>query len=348
MSTIYDVAKLARVSPATVSNAYNRPHLIKPATHQRILAAAQALNYTPNVFAKALAGGKTQMVALLVPDIRYPYTATVVRGIEEVLTREGYLTAVSSTDGRPDHEQRLLQQLTRQGVGGFILVPAQYGLSQGTFEALEELTAARIPVVLAGEQVESTHIPYVAFHSQEGTREIVNYLVQLGHRRIAFVGGRFTEGVALSRWLGYRQSLEENGLAVWPEYVIETEMTPADGAQALACLLDLEEPPTAVFALNDLLAMGMLDLCYERHLRLPDHLSLVSFDYQPFARRTTPAVTSVVVPAQEIGQHAAELLIQQQQQPDAPIQQMMVSYRLAIRQTTAVLGGSGELVISNW
>ncbi|MDA0244492.1 MAG: LacI family DNA-binding transcriptional regulator [Chloroflexi bacterium] len=337
MSTIYDVAKLARVSPATVSNAYNRPHLIKPATHQRILAAAQALNYTPNVFAKALAGGKTQMMALLVPDIRYPYTATVVRGIEEVLTREGYLAAVSSTDGRPANEQRLLEQLTRQGVGGFILVPAQYGLSERTLAALEKLTAAGVPVVLAGEQVESQQLPYVAFHSQEGTREIVDYLIQLGHRRIAFVGGRFSEGVAVSRWLGYQESLANNEIEVHPDYVIETDLTPADGAQALAQLLDLEEPPTAVFALNDLLAMGMLDLCYERHLRLPDHLSLVSFDYQPFARRTTPAVTSVVVPAQEIGQHAAELLIQRQQEPDAPIQQIMVGYRLAVRQTTAVL-----------
>lgn len=336
MPTIYDVAKRAKVSPATVSNAFNRPHLIKPATHARILQAAQELDYTPNLFAKALAGGKTQMIALLVPDIRYPYTATVVRGIEEVLSREGYLAAVSSTDGNPAQELRLLEQLQRQGVGGFILVPAQYGLSQETLAALQELSAAGVPVVLAGEQVAEPYLPYVAFHSQAGTRDIVDYLVELGHERIAFVGGRFTTGVAVSRWLGYQESLLNNQLTLRPDYVVETDLTPADGARALATLLDLAEPPTAVFALNDLLAMGMLDLCYERHLRLPDQLSLVSFDYQPFARRTTPAVTSVVVPAQEIGQQAAELLIQRQRVPHSPIQQIMVAYRLAIRQTTSV------------
>ncbi|MCB0037652.1 MAG: LacI family DNA-binding transcriptional regulator [Anaerolineales bacterium] len=339
MATIYDVAKRANVSPATVSNAFNRPHLIKADTHERILQAARDLNYTPNLFAKALAGGRTQMVGLLVPDIRYPYTATLARGIEDVLTAEGYVSVIASTDGDGEKERRLLQQLHRQGVDGFILVPAQYGLSEETLTAVQQLISKGVPVVLAGERTADERIAYVDFDSQNSTKEALDYLIQLGHRDIAFIGGRYTEGVAVSRWLGYQESLLKNRVPLRPELVIETNMTPDDGARALAHLLTLENPPTAVFALNDLLAMGVIDLCYERQIRIPEQLSIVSFDYQPMARRTTPAVTSVVVSTYELGQKAAESLLHLQQPsngaPAASVPQLILPHRLAIRQTTA-------------
>lgn len=335
MPTIYDVAKRANVSPATVSNAFNKPHLIKPDTHARILQAARELDYRPNLFAKALAGGQTQMVGLLVPDIRYPYTATLARGIEDVLTAEGYMAIITSTDGRPEKEQTLLRQLLQRGVDGFILTPAQFGLADETLHLLQRLVARDIPVVVAGEEVPDERIGYVAFRSQAGTRAAVDYLIELGHREIAFVGGRYTAGVAVSRWLGYQESLLNHRLSLRPELVIETDMTPADGMAALEQLLALENPPTAVFALNDLLAMGMIDACYARDIRLPEQLSVISFDYLPMAQRTTPAVSSVVIPAYEIGQQAAQALLAHYQKPDVLPVQRMLDYKLAIRQTTA-------------
>ena len=338
MPTIYDVAKRAKVSPATVSNAFNKPHLIKPDTHARILQAARELDYRPNLFAKALAGGQTQMVGLLVPDIRYPYTATLARGIEDVLAAEGYMALITSTDGQPDKEQTLIRQLLQRGVDGFILTPAQFGLADKTMHLLEQVVAQGVPVVVAGEEVSDEHerIGYVAFRSQAGTRAAIDYLVSLGHGQIAFVGGRYTAGVAVSRWLGYQESLLNHRLPLRPELVIETDMTPADGMAALAQLLTLNEPPTAVFALNDLLAMGMIDYCYAHEIRLPEQLSIISFDYLPMAQRTTPAVSGVVIPAYEIGRQAAQALLAQYQNPEAPAQQLMLDYALAIRQTTAV------------
>ncbi len=337
MPTIYDVAKRANVSPATVSNAFNKPHLIKAETHARILQAAEELEYQPNLFAKALAGGQTQMVGLLVPDIRYPYTATLARGIEDVLTAVDYLALITSTDGQPEKEQALIQQLLQRGVDGFILVPAQFGLADKTLQLLQNLAARRIPVVVAGEEVLDERIGSVAFRSQAGTRAAVDYLVELGHTQIAFVGGRYTAGVAVSRWLGYQESLLNHRLPLRPELVIETEMTPADGQAALAQLLALADPPTAVFALNDLLAMGMIDYCYAAGIRLPEQLSIISFDYLPMAQRTTPAVSSVVIPAYEIGRQAAQTLLAQYQNPDALPPQLMLDYTLAICQTTGEL-----------
>lgn len=337
MATIYDVAKRAKVSPATVSNAFNKPHLIKPATYHRIVQAADELNYSPNPFAKALAGGHTQLLGLLVPDIRYTYTATLARGVEDVLAQAGYIALIASTDGDPQKELLLLEQLRKRGVDGFILTPAQFGISAEVEEMVKGLIHNGVPVVVAGDRIRDPQVEFVTFQSQIATKEAIDYLIELGHREIGFIGGRHSQGVAISRWLGYQESLLTHQIPLRPELVIETEMTPAEGAQALAQLLALPNPPTAVLALNDLLAMGVLDLCYERGLRLPEQLSVVGFDYQPMAQRTTPAVTSVVIPVYEIGRKTAEVFLQRLHNPPAPPQQLTLNHRLAIRQTTAPL-----------
>jgi DNA-binding LacI/PurR family transcriptional regulator len=276
-------------------------------------------------------------VGLLVPDIRYTYTATLARGVEDVLAQAGYIALIASTEGDPQKELLLLEQLRKRGVDGFILTPAQFGISAEVEEMVKALINNGVPVVVAGDRIRDPQVEYVTFQSQTATKEAIDYLVGLGHREIGFIGGRHSQGVAISRWLGYQESLLTHQIALRPELVIETDMTPADGAHALATLLALPNPPTAVLALNDLLAMGVLDLCYERGLRLPEQLSVVGFDYQPMAQRTTPAVTSVVIPVYEIGQKTAEVFLQRIHQPTSPPQQLTLGHHLAIRQTTAPL-----------
>lgn len=337
MATIYDVAERANVSPATISNAFNKPHLIKPATYERILEAARELNYIPNMAAKALAGGKTQMVGVIVSDIRYPFTAVMVRGIEDVLGYDDYISVISSTDANPDKELRLLHQLHRRGVDGFIWVPGHFDTSTAILQSLGALIASEVPVLVAGRAVDTLPVDYVTYLPQAGTKEAVDYLISLGHREIGFIGGYYSHGIGVPRWLGFQESLRANGIPLNDAMIIQTDITSAAGKQAMAQLLDLPAPPTAVFVMNDTLAMGAIDFCYEHNIRIPEQVSMISFDYELIGQRTTPAVTSVVVSPYELGRKAAELFLQRQQQPEAPPQQVNVAYRLAVRQTTAPL-----------
>lgn len=341
MATIYDVAQRANVSPATISNAFNKPHLIKPATYERILQAARELNYIPNMAAKALAGGKTQMVGVIVSDIRYPFTAVMVRGIEDVLGYEEYISVISSTDANPDKELRLLHQLHRRGVDGFIWVPGHFDTSTAILQSLGALIVSGVPVVVAGRAVDNLPVDYVSYLPQAGTKEAVDYLIHLGHRQIAFIGGYYTQGIGVPRWLGFQESMRANRIPLHDDMIIQTEITSAAGKQAMAQLLDLPTPPTAVFVINDTLAMGAIDFCYEHNVRIPEQVSMISFDYELIGQRTTPAVTSVVVSPYEMGKQAAELFLRRQQHPEAPPHRLNVPYRLEVRQTTAPLS-TGE------
>jgi LacI family transcriptional regulator len=335
MTTINDVAKRAKVSIATVSYAFNKPHLVKAETHERILEAARELNYKPNLFARGLAGGKSQMVGLLVTDIRYPFTATVARGIEDVLRTENYLSFISSTDGDTDETIDLLENLHNRGVEGFILVPSYFGVDARLLRTLRSMSIAKIPVIVAGFQLEDDFVDAVTFRPQAATREGVNHLIQLGHRHVAYIGIHHLQGYAVARYLGYQESLLMNQIPLRPELVVETDITPTRVREAMAALFALETPPTAVFAETDIVALGVIDFCRERNIRVPEELSLVAFDYQTLVQRTTPAITSVVISAYEVGRKAAKCFLARQQNPDIPTQHVALNYHFEARETTA-------------
>lgn len=335
MTTINDVAERANVSIATVSYAFNKPHLVKAETHERILAAARELNYRPNLFARGLAGGKSQMIGLLVADIRYPFTASVARGIEDVLRTENYLSFISSTDGDMDETIDLLENLHNRGVDGFILVPSYFGVDARLLRTLRSMSIAKIPVIVAGFQLEDDLVDAVTFRPQAATREGVNHLIQLGHRHIAYIGIHHLQGYAVARYLGYQESLLMNQIPLRPELVVETDITPKQVREAMAALFTLTPPPTAVFAETDVVALAVIDFCREQNIRVPEDLSLVTFDYQTLVQRITPAITSVVVSAYEVGQNAAKCLLARQHNPDIPTQHVALNFLFVARETTA-------------
>lgn len=337
MATIKDVASRAQVAKSTVSYAFNKPHLVKTETLERILQVAQELNYQPNVFAQRLAGGKTQMIGLLVPDIRYPFNATIARGIEDRLRKAGYIVIVTSTDGQPEEIIKLMGQLRGRGVSGFILVPSFYGISPELRQALLALRASNVPVVIAGYRIDDSRIDQVTYRPQAGTREAIDHLVKLGHREIAYIGNRDTETAAKDRILGYQEGLLQHHLPLRQELIIETDVTPAQIKDAMAQLMALPQPPTAVFALNDVVAYAVLDYCYEHQIFVPENLSLVSFDYQALVQRITPGITGVVVPVYEVGQIAANLLLERFKQPEGPCRHPDLPYQFVVRETTAKL-----------
>ena len=335
MATIKDVADLAGVSKSTASYAFNKPHLVKAATLDRILAAARQLNYQPNLFAQGLAGGKTQMIGLLVPDIRYPFNATIARGIEDRLRAEGYIVVTTSTGGDSNEIIKLMGQLHRRGVSGFIVVPSFYGIDTKLTQAIEAMVVAKIPVVVAGYDVGVDSIDQVSFRPFAGAKEAVDHLIELGHRHIAYLGGRHSQGNAISRFLAYKASHEQFDLPIRPELVIETEIEPNPLRQSIKQLFSLPQPPTAFFALNDVVVYAVLDHCYLEGVDIPNDLSIVSFDYEALVQRETPGITSVVVPLYDVGCSAADLLLTRFDKPEQSGVHIDLPYQFVIRESTA-------------
>ena len=309
MATIYDIAKLAGVSPATVSNAFNRPEQMKAETRERILEAANQLGYQPNVNAQALAGGKSQLVGLLIADIRIPYVANVTRGIEDRLAEESFITVVSSTDGDSDKTIDLMRRLKMRGVGGFILVPAMYGVTGKVKQEVLQQIENGANIIVAGHELQSEEIAHLAVRGQTTARELTDHLLNLGHRDIAFISGFHSRGEAIWRWLGYQEAMLSYEVPIRPELVVELENSPVASRMAVEKLMALQTPPTAIFAMNDIYARGVIDYVVANQVRVPEDLSIVTFDYQVLAQRITPRLTSVVVPAYDVGWKAAELFL---------------------------------------
>ena len=180
MATIYDVAKLAGVSAATVSNAFNRPSEMKPETRARILEIAQQLGYRPNVAAQTLARGKSLIVGILVSDIRLPIASNLARGVEDSLTQAGYVPIIVSTDGDSDKTLEMLDKLQRYGACGYIVMPAQYGLSPEVINRLAMLQQDGIPTVVTGHDLRTDRISNYGMRAQEAARDLTQYLIDLG------------------------------------------------------------------------------------------------------------------------------------------------------------------------
>ena len=335
MATIKDVAERAQVAKSTVSYAFNKPHKVNSETLERVLAAAKELDYRPNVFAQGLAGGKTQMVGLLVPDIRYPFNATVARGIEDKLREEGYLAITASTDGDSEQTIKLMGQLHRRGVSGFIIVSSFFGISKELEKAMIALRASNVPIVLGGYQIDDERIDQVSFEAQGAARKVVSHLIGLGHQDIAYIGAHHKTVSALKRYFGYQESLAQHGIALRPELVIETDVTRSQVKDAMARLFALPKPPTALFAINDVAAYAALDYCQQNNIDIPDDFSLVTFDYQAMVQREHPSITAVVIPVYEVGSVSAELLLNRFNKPNLPCQHRTLPYTFASRDTTA-------------
>lgn len=309
MATIYDIAQKAGVSPATVSNAFNRPEQMKPETRERIMQAAEELGYQPNVSARALAGGQSQLVGLLISDIRFPYAANVTRGIEDRLAEEGYIAVVSSTDGDSDKTIDLMKRLKQRGVGGFILVPAKFGIPEKVWQEVLEQEKSGTNIIVAGHDLQSDEIAHLAVSGQASSKILTDHLIDLGHQDIAYLTGFHSRGEGIRRWLGYQEAMLWHEISLRPELIVEVEESPHTSREAVERLMALPNPPTAIYAMNDVYARGVIDYVVANNVRVPEELSVVTFDYQAIAKRITPSLTSIVVKTYELGWQSAELFL---------------------------------------
>ena len=302
MATIADVAKRAGVAPSTVSRVLNDSGYASQKTRQRVLAAVEELNYVPNVHAKRLRTGTSKVIAFSVIEFTNPFWAEVARGVEAVVWQNGYDLLLHSTAGDPERELASIRMFRRRQVDGAIFPWLQEGWAE-----LKALDEEGISIVVLGSAPEEYGFDVFTIDNVRGGYLATDHLLQLGHRRIAFVSADFTR----ERECGYRMAMEKYGVAV-DETLIFREYAAHEferGEVVVRRLLDQGELPTAIFAYNDVTAIGTWMELERQGLRVPEDISLVGFDDVPMASLIRDGLTTVAWPHYEYGRAAAEFLL---------------------------------------
>jgi DNA-binding LacI/PurR family transcriptional regulator len=304
-ATIRDVAKRALVSHQTVSRVINDERSIAPATRSRVERAIAELGFRPSHIARSLAGRRTYTVGVVMGDVASPFFPDVVRGAEDVLEPLGYSLVLSSSRRDPEIERRNVQRLLERRTDGLIL-----GAPRSRPAELADLARrAAVPMVFLNREVRGAGVAAVWVDWPRATAEVVDYLAGLGHRRIALVVPSRDAPPLSTREDWYRPSLSRRGLQPGPALIAREDISIEGGHRAGLQLLALPEPPTAVICHNDTMAVGLLQACAERRVRVPRDLSIVGWDDVPYARLVTPALTTVRVPRHELGRAAASTLL---------------------------------------
>ncbi|MBC8449878.1 MAG: substrate-binding domain-containing protein [Chloroflexi bacterium] len=304
MPTISDVAKRAGVSPATVSRVIQGAKNVRPATRERVERAIQELGYVPSAVAQSLRSKRTRSLALVVSDITNTFWTTVARGVEDVAHRHDYSVFLCNTDENLAKQLRYLDFLISQQVDGVIIAPYD-----SEARHLDKLRQRNIPTVLIDRRIEGWDVDSVGGDSVSGARALVQHVISLGHRRIAMVSGAASTSTAEDRVAGYCIALAEAGIALDARLIKRGEFRLASGEELTDQLLQDGLGPTAIFAANNAIAMGVIAALEKRGLRIPQDIALVCYDDFPTASRFFPFLTVVAQPAYDMGVNAAQLLL---------------------------------------
>jgi DNA-binding LacI/PurR family transcriptional regulator len=330
-----DVAARAGVSIKTVSNVVNGYVHVAPETRARVQAAIEALGYVPNQAARQLRGGRSGVIALAVPELPAPYFAELAGLIVQAAERRRWTVLIDQTDGRAERGRGLLAGLRRHAIDGLIVSPS--ALSGGE----EVLGSGGPPTVLLGARTGRGRADHVAIDNVAAGADATRHLCGLGRRRVAVIGVRDDSprgAAARQRLAGYRAALAEAGLRADP--ALEAGVTRfgrAEGAAAMARLLDQPRPPDAVFCVNDLLALGALRTLLERGCRVPDDVAVIGFDDIEDGRFGTPTLSTVAPDTPRIAQLAVDLLAERLSRDRAaggPPRELRVEHRLLPREST--------------
>lgn len=309
MATIYDIAKICNVSTATVSRVLNdSDHPVHPNTKSKILKAAKELNYRPNSIAKSLASGRTQTIALLVPTISNDYYTQIAESMENELNNAGYIAYLCNTKRSVLRETEYVENLIIRRVDGVIFSPTRIKPEDNVknLENIEELKRNNIAVVAFGSRFEG--VSQVSVDTYKGAYEATKYLISLGHRRIGFIDG-LTAGTQGNRRKGYMDALKNSDIDVDNDLIIRGNLDIDSGYKSGFKLLNQSKPPTAIFAVNNLMSIGVLNAAKDMHIKVPNELSVIGFDDSILSKLVEPSLTVVRQPLDRMGAIAVKLLL---------------------------------------
>jgi LacI family transcriptional regulator len=326
LPTINDVAKRAGVSPVTVSRVVNNVGNVSVTTREKVEQAIEELGYVPNVVARSLRSKRTRSLALIVPDVTNTFWTTVARGVEDAAQSSDYSVLLCNTDENPTKQLRYLDVVS-QRVDGVIIAP--YDSDARNLSRLRERS---VPTVTIDRRIEGWDVDSVHGDSISGARALVQHLISLGHKRIAVISGPMNTSTAEDRVIGYCLALTEAGISLDPRLIKRGEFRAVSGEHLAYQLLDEGLNPTAIFAANNAIVMGVIDALEKRGLRVPQNIALVCFDDLPHVSHFFPFLTTVVQPAYDMGLNAAQLLLSQlEAEVNLPPRHVVLPTRLIIR-----------------
>jgi LacI family transcriptional regulator len=328
--TIYDIAKELDVSVSTVSRVLNGFEYVKESTRRRVLETAERLGYVANVQARSLAGGRSNIIGVVVPRINNSYFSLVVSSIDDELTKAGLNLLLYTTHRHTGNEDHYVRTITTGMTDGLILVVPIASASY-----LNILQKHQFPYVIIDHHDPTDKSCVVSATNWQGAYDAVTHLLELGHQRIACVTGLMTLSSSRERLAGYKAALTDHGTAIHAEYIIEGDYWEPQGYEAGKKLLALPKRPTAIFAANDFTAFGVMRAVWEFGLSIPQDISIVGFDDVSQAPFTRPPLTTVHQPLEQMGRAATKLLLSLLENPSHPPEYIEFPTQLIIRESSS-------------
>lgn len=329
--TIIDVARLAKVSKATVARVVNGQHdIVSDKTRERVEQAIEQLGYERNAVASSLRTDQTFVIALSIPDISNPFWPEVTRGVQDTLEEENYAVVTLNTDWKIERERSYLKMIQRNRFDGLIINPNR--VSPG------ELADLKIPVVILGGVGVYSDYDSVGSATEAGVQEAFKHLYELGHRRIGLIMGQSMRSKTSTRRDSYLKFLVMNHIPLDETLIIESEFSREAGYEVMQQFLALPDPPSAIVAANDILAIGALKAAQEMNYRVPEDISIIGIDDIYAAATTSPTLTTVAKLKYELGVRAARFLLERLK-GNAPQQarHTQLPCTLIVRDSTAVI-----------
>jgi LacI family transcriptional regulator len=334
--SLREVALLAGVSQGTASRVLSgSSYSVSERTRRKVEDAAAALGYVTNSAARALVTGRSAIVGAIVHDITDPYFSSVVRGLQDEAVAAGLVVLVGNDDRDPEKLESYLTMMLSQKPAGVVLVGGQVrdsATSLRIFQAVQRLRSQGIPVAAVGRY--ELDIPHVTVDDAAAAHSAVSHLLSLGHRRIGFAGGPPRSTTIEDRYGGYAAALSEAGIPVDRDLVVEVPMTLAGGARAAELLVAADVGVTAIFAATDEVAFGVVSGLRDKGLRVPQDVSVVGMDDVPMAAHADPPLTTIHVPARDLGVAAWQLLTAPDEGEDV-CQRRIAPVELVVRASTA-------------
>jgi DNA-binding LacI/PurR family transcriptional regulator len=329
--TMRQIAERAQVSIGTVSHVINDTAKVRQKLRQRVLEAIRSLGYQPSQLARGLRRNQTSMLVMIIPDVTNPFFPAVVRGVEDVAYKSAFRIVLCNTDNDPRKETSYLNELSSYRPAGWLVIPSVDS------EIATHLRAAGSgpPVVCIDRQPKGWSGDVVLVANEAGACDATRHLLRMGHRQLAVITGPLHLANAVERLKGFKRALAEAKVSIEPDYIQEARFERNSGYQAAKRLLSMLPRPTAIFACNDLMALGVLLAVRELGLHCPEELSIVGFDNLDFAEFTAPALTTVFQPGYQLGTTAARLLLERIAGGKQPPAKVVLPTELKIRQSVA-------------
>jgi len=338
-ATIYDIAREAGVSIATVSNAINGKGKISQKRRREILEIMERMHYQPSVIASALMGKKTFTLGLLIPDVSNPFFAEIARAIEDQAHHSGYSVIICSTDNKDERIERYIKLLEQKSVDGIII-----GTGIDNLEILKQLLSKSIPVAMIARDVDSLSLHTVITDDFYGGTIAAEHLIGLGHRKLAVLAENLKVSSSRERVRGFKSALLEANIPFDDTNVVACDYKIEDGKRGAKALLRKGDRPTAIFCCNDMLAIGVLQAAKDEGLQVPGDLSVIGFDNTILSNVVNPPITTVAQPMEYMAKLVFELIVSNLENDLAPKKRIVLRPELIVRESTASVEKDFRLV----